>query len=83
MDETASELEAALDTLGKPSPWSADIKVTDDFLDPLFEKFFKKLGLPNLMRETDYHELAKFVQSDALGPEVKVVLDAIQHVADR
>lgn len=81
MEETITELESALDTLEKPSPWSAEIKVTDDFLDPLFDKFFKKLGLPNLMRKTDYHDLARFVQPETLDPEVKGVLDAIQRVA--
>ena len=83
MSETIQELESALATLGKPSPWSADIKVTDDFLDPLFEKFFEKLGLPNLMRKTDYHELAKYVQPEELDPEVKELLDSIQHVANQ
>ncbi|RCX24957.1 ATP-dependent nuclease [Thioalbus denitrificans] len=81
MDETLTELESALETLGKPSPWSADIKVTDDFLDPLFEKFFRKLGLPNLIRKTDYHVLAKHVDPADIDPEVIDVLDAIQRVA--
>ena len=72
-----------MDTLGRPSPWSVDIKVTDDFLNPLFEKFYsEKLHLPNLMRKTNYHELARFVQSDALDPEVKDLLDAIQLVGE-
>jgi hypothetical protein len=31
-----------------------DIKASDDFLDPLFRKFYEKLGLLNLMRKTDY-----------------------------
>jgi hypothetical protein len=81
MDETLTDLEKALETLGKPSPWSTDIKVTDDFLDPLFESFFKKLGLPNLMRKTDYHVLAKYVDPAKLDREVTDVLDAIHWVA--
>ena len=43
MREAISEVTAALGTLNKPSPWSPDIKATDDFLDPLFKRFFKKL----------------------------------------
>lgn len=81
MDATVSELESALETLGKSSPWGSDIKVTDDFLDPLFAKFFNKVRLPNLMRKTDYHELARYVSTETLDPEVKEVLDKIQQVA--
>lgn len=83
MTTIIAELESALEMLNKPSPWGKDIKVTDDFLDPLFEKFFEKIGLPNLMRKTDYHELAKFVAPESLDPEVLEVLDAIQKVSER
>jgi len=83
MNDTISALEEALRTLGDPSPWSADIKVTDDFLDKLFAKFFEKLDLPNLMRKTDYHVLARFVQADQVDPEVRETLDAIQHIAEK
>lgn len=31
-----AELENALAVTRKPSPWSKEIKVTDEFLDPLF-----------------------------------------------
>ncbi len=83
MTTIIAELESALEMLNKPSPWGKDIKVTDDFLDPLFEKFFEKIGLPNLMRKTDYHELAKFVAPESLDPEVLEVLNAIQKVSER
>lgn len=81
MEETIHELEQALATLGRPSPWSADIKATDDFLDPLFAKFFEKLNLPNLMRKSDYHELARFVLAENLDAEITKVLDGIESVA--
>ncbi len=83
MTDIITELESALETLNKPSPWGKDIKVTDDFLDPLFEKFFNKLELPNLMRKTDYHVLAKFVAPENLDPEIPEVLNAIQQVAEQ
>lgn len=82
MVKSIDEIEGALATLGKPSPWSADIKATDDFLDPLFVKFFDRLGLPNLMRKTDYHELARFVSAGSLEGEVRAMLDAIALVGD-
>jgi len=81
MEETIGAIEDALAELGRPSPWDPDIKVTDDFLDPLFERFFKKLSLPNLLRKTDYHVLATFVPPKALDPEIGDVLDAIQNAA--
>jgi hypothetical protein len=70
MSECISEVEGALATLGQPGPWSNDIKASDDFLKPVFERFFKKLGLPNLFRKTDYHLLANLVPKDKLDPEV-------------
>ena len=82
MQKTIQEMETALETLGKPSPWADDCKVTDDFLDPLFKKFFEKLDLPNLMRKTDYHDLARFVNAEDLNEEVSQVLDAVVRVAD-
>jgi hypothetical protein len=80
MLETIDEIERANETLGHPSPWSNEIKVTDAFLDPLFDRFFKKLRLPNLMRKTDYHELARYVSVDSIDPEVTHVLDAIHDI---
>lgn len=77
MEETIQEIESALAALGKPSPWGSDLKASDDFLDPLFRKFYQKLGLPNLMRKTDYHTLAPFVPAAAIDNEIREVLDAI------
>jgi ABC-type branched-subunit amino acid transport system ATPase component len=71
------EIESAMRTLGKGSPWSPDTKVSDDFLDPLFENFFRGLDLPNLMRKTDYHTLAPFVPLGLIDAEVVGVLDGI------
>ena len=61
--------------------WWIDTKVSDVFLDRLFDSFFKKLNLPNLMRKTDYHVLARYVLKDQVDPEVSVVLDNIVKVA--
>jgi predicted ATPase len=77
MEAEIGKLENALRTLGKNSPWSPDIKATDEFLDPLFENFFLALGLPPLMRKTDYHQLARYVPPAEVDAEVKAVLDRI------
>lgn len=83
MEETITEVEAAMDTLGKGSPWSGDSKVTDDFLNPLFSKFYKKVGLPNLLQKTDYHVLAGYVERGQIDPDIISVLDRILEVSKR
>jgi hypothetical protein len=81
MEESIVELESALRTLRKASPWSPDTKVSDDFLDPLFEAFFQRLHLPNLMRKTNYHVLAGLLEPAEVDAEVIEVLDAIVETA--
>ena len=83
MEKTIAEVEHALETLGRGAPWSPDIKVSDEFLDALFEAFFKKLGLENLMRKTNYHRLVQYVPSDRIDPEVSEVLDGILEIAEQ
>jgi len=81
MESAIQEIAAALSALGKSDPWSADLKASGEFLDPLFRKFYEKLELPNLMRKTDYHTLAPFLPAEAHDAEVREVLDAIAGVA--
>jgi hypothetical protein len=83
MRECIAEVSAALVTLGKPSPWSPDIKASDEFLKPVFERFFRKLDLPNLLRKTDYHILAGMVPKEKLDPEITSKLDAVLAVAQK
>lgn len=83
MEEAIAEIEQALETLGKGSPWDAHTKVSDDFLNPLFESFFKKRGMPNLMEKTNYHTLARYVSESQIDPEISTVLNAITEVAKR
>jgi hypothetical protein len=63
--------------------WWIDTKASDDFLDRVFECFFKKLGLPNLMRKTDYHILGDFILKDEISDEIAAALDLIAETADR
>ena len=83
MEETIVEIEKARATLRQDSPWSPDIKVTDDFLDGLFEAFFEKLGVSNSMRKANYHSLVKYLSLDQIDPEVTQVLDFILEVAKK
>ena len=82
MRESIAEIESALKTLGKGSPWGADVKASDEFLDPLFQAYFARIGLSNLMAEKNYHELADCVPDGEIDPEVGAKLDAIARVAE-
>lgn len=81
MEATINEIEAALATLGEPSPWGPDLKASDRFLDRVFSRFFERLGLPNLMQKTDYHQLVPFVPVVAIDSEIQEKLDLIVQVA--
>ena len=83
MQVSVEEISVALETLGKPSPWSADIKASDEFLEPLFKNYFKRLRLPNLMAKKSFCELAEYVPEDEIDPEVTEKLDAIVAIAER
>jgi hypothetical protein len=83
MEAAISEITAALTTLKEGDPWGSEIKASDQFLTPLFSRFFERLNLPNLMRKTDYHTLARFVARDQIDAEVTEKLDAIVNVAGR
>jgi ABC-type lipoprotein export system ATPase subunit len=63
--------------------WWSKTKMSDEFLDPLFVEFFKSLSLPNVMRKSDYHELARFLTPDQIDSEVGEKLDAISNTAAR
>ena len=81
MREAVSEISDAMRTLRRGSPWSVDAKVSDDFLTPLFELYFEKIGLPNLMNKKDFYELAEYVPQDELDSEIVEKLDAIAQTA--
>lgn len=81
MKKCINDIEKAMEVLGKGSPWDADTKVSDDFLLPLFKKYFGALELPNIMTKKNFHRLSRFVPKDKIDPEVKEKLDAIVQVA--
>jgi len=82
MEQAIEQIEGALKTLEK-DPWSADIKASDEFLEPLFRRFYESLGLPNLMRKTDFHILATFVPAEKVDQEIREALDAIDETAQK
>ncbi len=81
MNESIKEVESALLTLEKGSPWEDDMKVSDDFLPQVFSKFYKKLNLPNIMLKTNFHRLVRYLQPETIDPEINTVLDRIVETA--
>jgi len=81
MRDSIREVRQALETLGKGSPWDSTTKVSDDFFVPLFQTYFRKLALPNVMEKKNYHELAYFVPSEMIDREVQEKLAAIVRIA--
>ena len=83
MNESIEELEQASKIYNKPSPWGADIKSSDDFLEPLFNNFYNKLNLPVQFFKKNYHQLVQFLDKDEIDKEIVEKLDAIVDVANR
>lgn len=77
LEKCLEELIHALEVTRKPDPWGPDIKVTDDFLDPLFRLYYERLGIRQVVFKRDYHGLAEVVPLNQVAPEVTEVLDAI------
>lgn len=83
MGEEIDKLSTALETLGKASPWSDDIKATDEFFDPLFANYSRQLGIPLCLRKSGYSALVEFLSKEEIDPEVTEKLDAIVAIAKR
>ncbi len=83
MQQSMDEVAGALRTLGRPEPFGPDVKASDDFLDPVFQTYFSKLGLRNLMQKTDYHVLAHLVPRERIDSEISEKLDRIVEVAKK
>ncbi len=83
MDTCIDELTKALSIAKRPDPWGPDIKVTDEFLDPLFSNYFQRLGTPQQVFKRDYHGLADAIPLNELSTEIGSVLDSIAEAAGR
>ena len=81
MDESIEEVENAMKTLKEGSPWDTKTKVSERFLPAVFEKYFEKLKLPNVMLKKNYHVLARFISKDKIDREITEKLNAIVKMA--
>ena len=76
-----STLESALRIARRGDPWGPDIKVTDEFLDPLLSNYYERLGTPQRIFKRDYHGLADAIPLDQIDAELIARLDDIAAVA--
>ena len=83
MQDAIAEVSQALATIRGASPWDANVKVSDDFLTPLFAKYYADLDLPNLMAKKEFYELANHISLVEISPEVTEKLDAIASLASK
>jgi len=82
MEDEIRKTSEALRRLRRIEPWSADCKVTEDFLEPLFESYFLRLNLPILLRKGGYSKLVSYVPVEAIDSEIIEKLDRILLVAN-
>jgi predicted ATPase len=83
LNACVNEIVNALRLTNKPDPWGSDIKVTDEFLDPLFKLYYERLGIPQQTFKRDYHGLADVVPVAGLPSEVTSVLNDLLSVASK
>ena len=82
MEKAIAEVVHLLE-IDEKSPWSPDVKATDEVLDRIFRIFFKELNLPLSFRKRDYHLLAGFLSKQQIDKEVIEKLNAIVEIAAR
>ncbi len=82
MSEAIASVEAAARVLGQPPIWSADAKMSDDVLVPIFREFNQRRNQYNDMSKPNLHRLAAYIPDEALDPEITEKLDAIADVAE-
>ncbi len=81
MENCIGDLVPPIALRDRSHKWWSDVKASDEFLDGLFAAFFRGLALPNLMRKSDYHRIARFVPKEMIASEVGSFLDMIVQVA--
>lgn len=81
MQEAISEVEQATETLGRPSPWSEDVKASEDALPHLLRAFYDRTGSRARLPKRDFHHLVPFIPDEDISDEIEQKLDAIADIA--
>ena len=83
MRHAIAEVGSALQTLENLSPWSADVKASDQVLTPVFRAYSRRLDIFNDMAKKNFHRLVEHIPDEDIEPEIVEKLDAIADVAKR
>ena len=82
--ESELAMQAAIEDLIPPAAlrdrefaWWRTTKMSDDFLAPLFDRFYAAMGSANLMQKSNYHRLAPYVDRATVDSEVREKLDLV------
>lgn len=81
MQSAIVRVEEAFKVLNR-DPWSADEKVSDEFLPRVFAIYFEKLHLDNRMTKSNFHMLADFISTSEIDPQIQDCLSLIADEAD-
>ncbi len=82
MSEAIDEIVAALQLVNQGTPWDGNMKVSEQFIEPLLKRFDEKAGGGGMVTKSDFHFLVNYIEPEEINPEVTSVLDAIVEVAD-
>lgn len=81
MEASIDEVTNALATLGKPGPWSDEVKASDEVLAPIFQRFSERAGTPLALRKRQFHTLVRLMEPSEVDEEVRAMLDGIVAVS--
>jgi len=76
MEKAITRVESAIRELGR-EPWSADEKVSDEFLPTVFKRYFEEIGCDNRLNKSDFYILADFIEPNEVDAEIISALDMI------
>ena len=83
MDTAFEEVHKALKTFGKDNLLPDELKVSDEFIEPLFRIYSEKMGIPLTLRKSDFYKLIKYIPVNQIDPEIKEKLDLIYQVSQK
>ena len=81
MPQAIEEIVSALQLVNQGTPWDGNMKVSEQFIEPLLKRFDEKAGGTGFLPKADYHFLVPHIQPEEIDPEVVDVLDTIADVA--
>ena len=60
--------------------WWKNVKITDNWLDPVFSEFYSRIGIPQDFYKRDYYQLISLMDEKDVNDEIRVKLDLIYNV---